>query len=344
MADTKLTALTEISVPALEDLYYIVDDPGGTPASNKITGYRLGGLLVPQVCQGRLTTESGVPISTSDRTAQGTLYWTPCTPDGGATTSGLVGFYDGTRYVVRSLTELSLDLSTAESGGAIDSGENYDVFLDYNGGTPALVIGPSWTNDSTRATALAKQGSLIVLTGDTDWRWVGTIRASGSGVTEDSAGGGTTQVGGKRYVWNANIQIPRPLRVKDTADSWTYASGGGWRQWDNASGNKVEYIVGAIGVEVRATFNGQFKAVDGNNIGMLAIGLDSVSSPFAGCWYQLGYCTTEAWLSMPATLSTLQTAVGYHYLAPIENCTLGTATFIGDASGSSCGFTAWVWG
>ena len=36
MADSKLTALSEISVPALEDLLYLVDDPAGTPVSNKM--------------------------------------------------------------------------------------------------------------------------------------------------------------------------------------------------------------------------------------------------------------------------------------------------------------------
>jgi hypothetical protein len=37
MADTKLTALTANTTPALTDILYIVDDPGGTPASQKVT-------------------------------------------------------------------------------------------------------------------------------------------------------------------------------------------------------------------------------------------------------------------------------------------------------------------
>lgn len=36
-ADTKTTALTENTTPAETDIIYIVDDPGGTPASQKIT-------------------------------------------------------------------------------------------------------------------------------------------------------------------------------------------------------------------------------------------------------------------------------------------------------------------
>ncbi len=37
MTDKKLTALTENTTPALTDIMYIVDDPGGTPASQKCT-------------------------------------------------------------------------------------------------------------------------------------------------------------------------------------------------------------------------------------------------------------------------------------------------------------------
>ncbi|OQA56533.1 MAG: hypothetical protein BWY42_00952 [Candidatus Omnitrophica bacterium ADurb.Bin277] len=36
-ADTKVTALTENTAPAAADLLYIVDDPGGSPLSQKVT-------------------------------------------------------------------------------------------------------------------------------------------------------------------------------------------------------------------------------------------------------------------------------------------------------------------
>lgn len=37
MADTKVSALTADTSPTVDDLLYIVDDPGGTPASRKVT-------------------------------------------------------------------------------------------------------------------------------------------------------------------------------------------------------------------------------------------------------------------------------------------------------------------
>ena len=38
MADQKVTALTAIGTLGTDDLFYVVDDPGGTPLSRKATG------------------------------------------------------------------------------------------------------------------------------------------------------------------------------------------------------------------------------------------------------------------------------------------------------------------
>lgn len=67
MADTKITGLTENTTPALTDLVPIVDDPGGSPATQKIIianlfsilntprGYLLNGKIVPSVASNNLT-------------------------------------------------------------------------------------------------------------------------------------------------------------------------------------------------------------------------------------------------------------------------------------------------
>lgn len=324
MADSKLTALSEVSVPALTDIAYWVATPGGTPASDKITGNRLGGLLVPSICQGRLTTESGVPVSTSNRTAQGTIYWTPCADAGFATASGLAGFYDGTRYVILSLTEISLALT-------VTSGKNYDVFLNYNSGTPALALSAAWTNDTTRADALATQGPFVVKSGTTTQRWVGTIRASGSNVTADSGGGATTQVGGQRYVWNAYNQVPRNMAVFDSTDSWSYTTHT-IRQANAASGNKVEYVTGAASTDVQANLvatvgmrsSATFDASSG-------IGINSTTtySPLGSG----GGFSADAVSAVSVCISSVykgQPGLGYNYLSWNEAGTAGTCNFAGD--------------
>lgn len=47
MADAKLTALTENTTPALTDIVYMVDNPGGSPLSQKITLANLISLAYP---------------------------------------------------------------------------------------------------------------------------------------------------------------------------------------------------------------------------------------------------------------------------------------------------------
>jgi len=43
MADQKVTELTNLTAAASEDVFYIVDDPSGTPVSKKITAKNLFG-------------------------------------------------------------------------------------------------------------------------------------------------------------------------------------------------------------------------------------------------------------------------------------------------------------
>lgn len=45
MADTKISALTELTTPDPNDLLVIVDDPSGTPVTKKITATNLSGIL-----------------------------------------------------------------------------------------------------------------------------------------------------------------------------------------------------------------------------------------------------------------------------------------------------------
>ena len=67
MADTKTTALTENTTPAASDIMMIVDDPGGSAATQKITVTNLATLI--NSLSGR------VLISEQTPTGTGTLSW-----------------------------------------------------------------------------------------------------------------------------------------------------------------------------------------------------------------------------------------------------------------------------
>lgn len=207
--------------------------PGGTTTFLRADGtFAVPVDVLLGIVNGRLTTESGVAISTTERTAQSTIYFTPYL-------GNQIALYDGANWHLETFAELSLALS------GLTSGKNYDVYVDYNGGTPQLALSAAWTNDTTRADALATQNGVLVKSGATDHRYVGTIRTTGTTTTEDSHGGVTTQVGGKRFVWNLYHRVPRPLRVIDTANTWTY-TGNSWQIANGATGplNCVEFVVG----------------------------------------------------------------------------------------------------
>ena len=149
MADSRLTNLTAQSVLAVDDVLYSVDVSDTTDnaagSSRKLAVDRLLAFqgLTPG---GRLTLESGVPISTSNQTAKSTLYYTPYVHD-------WVRLYDGTRPKLYQFTERDLTLT-------MTSGKNYDVFLWDDSGTLKLDLSAAWTNDTTRADALAWQAGV----------------------------------------------------------------------------------------------------------------------------------------------------------------------------------------
>lgn len=300
---TKLTALTELSAPTLDDLTYVVDDPGGSPASRKLTLTRLGGLLLAPMIQGRLTTETGVAVSTSDRTAQGTLYFTPYQ-------GNRVAVYDGTRWNLYTFTELSLALTAT-------SGKNYDVFLYDNSGTLTLELSAAWASDTARTDALTTQDGVWVKSGATTRRYLGTIRASGTNTTEDSAA--------KRFVWNVQHRVARRLSYCDTTDSWSFNSVATWRQANSSAAAQVAWICGLAedAVPVTLQANGDSYTASGLKV---AIGLDSVST--ATTRGEFG--TTE---KMVVTIGwVVPPALGYHYAAWLELSASpgGNSTVYGD--------------
>jgi hypothetical protein len=202
MPDAKLTALNEVSVPSLSDILYAVSSPGSTPASEKISISRLLGML-SQVAGGRLTTESGVSVSTSDRTAQSTLYYT-------THTSNLISLYDGTRWVLRQFTEPSLTIS------GLTNNTNYDCFLYWNGSDVVIEI-QAWRNSGQAITG-ATNASLIVITANSHGLSNGD-EVYISGVLGNTAANGTWIV--------ANVTA-NTFELSGSTGNGSYLAGTGW--------------------------------------------------------------------------------------------------------------------
>jgi len=273
----------------------------------------------PEICCGRLTLESGVAVSTTDQTGKTTVYFTPYK-------GNRIALFDLAAWDTLTFAETSLAL------GTLTSGKNYDVFGYDNGGTFALELSAAWTNDTTRADALAVQDGVLCKSGALTRRYLGTFRTTSTTTTEDSAGGTTTNVGGKRFLWNYYNRVERDFGVIDTANSWTYTTNT-WRQANGNAGNKVEFVVGvnedavrAVGVAVAFVQNNSTRSA------RASIVLDSTTVP--GKVVGGGFITTGPGIftSMPLAF-TGRAGIGYHYLAWVEAGADGTSNFIGDNAG-----------
>ena len=267
-------------------------------------------IVLPQP-QGRLTTESGVAVSTSDRTSQSTIYYTPYTGNG-------LWLYDGTIWHPYTFTERSLALS------GLTSGKNYDVFIYDNAGTVTLELSAAWTTDTARADALTTQDGVYVKSGATTRRWLGTIRTTSTTATEDSLT--------KRFVWNYYNAVARPMLRLESTSSWTLNSTT-WRPANNSTANRLELVSGlAGGFQLFQIVNYANITSTGDN-GRIAIAIDSTTTPAAN---NLG-------ILMPNTVNALATIcslndpqlLGYHYYQWIEKTGgFGAGmTFYGTAGG-----------
>lgn len=296
-------------------------------------GTVITGAVYLGIVNGRLTTESGVPVSTTDRTAQGTIYFTPYN-------GNQVAMYTGTSWIAVTFSEISLALSS------LTSGKNYDVFLVYDGSpaTLRLALSAAWSSDTARTDAIALQNGVPVKSGSPTYRHIGTIRTTGTSTTEDSGGvTGTTQVGGKRFVWNRYNQVQRSEKVVSLTDFWDYGTNT-WRQAEAAAGNKNEWVTGESNEEIWAQVNAVMEV--NNNSAVVAdigVGIDSTTAPsgLRGGSYSTGAGSTDYHTLVGTYVGT--PGLGYHYAAWLEKGADGTRSrFHGDSGGAGVQSGAFV--
>lgn len=301
-----------------------------------------GGSLPAQTLMGgRLTLATGTPVTTTDQTSKSTIYYTPYIHD-------QIGIYNGTSWDAVTFTELSLAIS------GLTSGKNYDLIVYKNSGTTYLDLMPAWTNDTTRASAIAMQNGVWTNSGSITTvinshtvsanrgTVVGTMRTTGTNTTEDSYGG-ASQSGGKRFLWNMYHRVERFLGVIDTTDTWTYGTAS-WRQANNASGNKVEYVCGLNENPVHAQALSSFQAVSGL-VGNSGVGVDSTTVNSSKIFSEVTNVSGSTVRTPSQCFYNGSPGLGYHYIAWLEYARSGTATFEGDllVATIQSGLIAKVW-
>jgi len=236
----------------------------------------------------RLTLTTNVPVTTTDVTAATTLY---CTPYKGID----IALYSGSAWLMFQPGQLSIAVPATTN-------HNYDVFMDYNGGTPQLAL-LVWTNQTTRATALAYQNGVYVLSGTATKRYLGTFATTGSsGKTEDSVL--------NRLVWNYYNRISKPIAVNEGANTnWVYSTTA-WRQSNANTANQFQVIAGLIEDTVNINAISQYNN-NTNSGGATGIGINSTTVPASNV-LQLPWLSTSSGICLvaAAAYTSFPTTIG----------------------------------
>lgn len=261
----------------------------------------------------RLTLQSGVPIMTTSQSAKTTLYLTPYK-------GNRIALWTGARWKIYTFSELSLDIS------ALAVLSVYDIFLYDNNGT-LTIHAVSWTNDTTRATALARQDGVLVKSGDATKRYIGTIRTSFAAQCEFSFGGaGLNGISAILNVWNYYNRTRVFAAVSDTVSNFTY-SAQAYAPFNNSITNRITFVRGVNedSISARSMTN---MLSSSTGAGYLGIGLDSTTASVAqlsstgGIVNQWGVAAAE-YDGMPSE--------GVHYLQLLMYSQGGSINFSGNA-------------
>jgi len=272
---------------------------------------------INDVIDGRLTLESGVPISSTDQTAKTTVYFTPYI-------GNKISLYDGSIWKVLSFTEKSVAVPATTN-------TPFDIFAYINNSAVTLET-VNWTNDTTRATTLVYQDGVLSKNGDTTRRYLGTGRTTGtSGQCEDSGGALSTSTN-RRFIWNHYNQVQRNLQSSNSNTSWSYSTAA-WRESNNGSGQvRAEFVIGQLKnnfVTIGTYFN---PSPASGGFCYQCASLDSVNGSAGYCCI---YKTAAALMACQGGDVISLSAVGYHYITTIEYGSVQGVTFAGSMSGNA---------
>lgn len=260
--------------------------------------------FVPMLAGGRLSLQSSTPVTSGSIASASLLYYTPAEHN-------QITLFNGDSWQQCAFTETTFQL-----GASHPADTNFDVFAKIVGdGGVTIETGVAWTTGSIRAVALSRVDGVYVSSQDKTKRYLGTIRTTLAGQTED-----TTQ---KRFVWNAFNQVPRTMIRQSPDDSWVYASAP-YRAANANLSNKVEFVTGD-NVRVQARVSTVASCGSAGNGVTVGIGVDTAAANFAQIY---GGLTNNGYVPVDATFDGIL-PVGHHRLFWIESAAAST-TFYGD--------------
>lgn len=252
---------------------------------------------VQHVVEARLCLSS-TDAAISNASAAGTLYFTPFL-------GNTITLYSNSLWRHYKLTQTSI--AVPASAATI-----YDVFCYASSGTPTLEL-LAWTNDTTRATAIAYQDGIPVKSGDATRLYLGTIRTIGASQVTDNAS--------FRHLYNYYNRVTSSMNVNYDASSWTWAVANTTRYTNDSIANAISYVCGLQGSIVHTT------AEIHHATGAYFLGIgDNSATTFSSAHQN---CTQDAGSDMAAYANLLATLpIGYHNLSANERLNAATSTFV----------------
>lgn len=255
----------------------------------------------PYAAQGRLTLLSGDPVTTTDITGAETIYFTPYR-------GNRCAVYDGSaEWDVLEFSELSL----TTTDGTTDL--PYDIFA-FNDSGSLNIEKLAWSDRITRATALATQDGVLVKTGATTRRFLGSILISSTGgMVDDSLA--------FRGVWNMYNQEFREFHVlEDTNHTYN----GALRKWNNTDAARVDFMVGLDRFVQGDIKNSTTKSGADGNFAQVGIDIDAAVARDGNLGQTSNY--NDQLIKMGAPGAQL-IPEGAHYFQVIESGDHASSTF-----------------
>jgi hypothetical protein len=281
---------------------------------------------------GRLTLTTAVPVTTADVSGATTVYYTPHRHN-------RIAVYDGTQWVWRSFTEMSqATTDNTKSPAAVANNSNYDVFVWLDGSTMRATRGPAWSSDTARGTGAGTTeleffegrwvNKLAITNGPAARRglYVGSIRSDGSAQINDTLA--------KRHVNNIYQKVPRPMRVVEATNSWTYTTAT-LRQANASGANQLDCIIGLSEDPVEA----EVMAISSNGTNadvqrFVGIGLDSTTVDSSQLRVDPSFLYPNNVACVHRASYRGYLGIGRHFLAWLEHSVAtGTTTWYGDNNG-----------
>lgn len=179
--------------------------------------------IPPMLADGRLTLASNTPVVQPNASSATTLYYTPYL-------GNRITLYSGSVWEIVTFSQLSIAVPST-------SNTNYDVYVYNNSGTATLEL-TAWTSDTTRATALTTQDGVLVKTGATTRRYIGTVRT-------DPTSGQMSDTPSQRHVWNMYNRVAAHFYA-GTTGSYNYTTAT-WRSAGNITTlglSRVQWVCG----------------------------------------------------------------------------------------------------